>query len=352
MATRLMIPGPVTVEDDVLFQMGQQVQVHYGPQWTAIYNETLDLLKQVFATKDDMLMLVGSGTAGVDAAIASMTAPGETILVGANGHFGQRLAEIGQAYGLDVIVVEAPLGKPLKAADFDAALTKHPHVAVMAVVHLETSTTVLNPLEDIATVARQHDIPFIVDAVSSLGGVPLAMDDWGIDLCVSASQKCLGAPPGLTQIAVSQRAWDVMAAKPQRNHGWYLNLEIWQQHAINWGDWHPYPVTISTNTVLALRASLQSLLAEGVPNRIQRYSRLADRLRSGVRELGLELFTEEDCLSPVLTGIVSPQGLPSSAIVKFLGENDIKIAGGFGDEMKERIFRVGHMGAMISEADI
>ena len=122
--------------------------------------------------------------------------------MGANGHFGHRLVEIGQFYGLNVIVVEAPLGKPLKAADFDAALTQYANTAAVAVVHLETSTTVLNPVEDIARVSCRHGVPVIVDAVSSLGGVPLSMDDWGIDLCASASQKCLGAPAGASMVAV------------------------------------------------------------------------------------------------------------------------------------------------------
>lgn len=353
MTAKLMIPGPVMLEDDVLFQMGQQAQPHYGPEWTAIFNETIDLLKQVFETKGDVHILVGSGTAGVDASIASLTAPGETIVVGANGHFGHRLAEIGQSYGLNVIVVEAALGQPLRVVDFDAVLTQHPNAAAVAVVHLETSTTVLNPVEDIARVARQHDVPVIVDAVSSLGGVPLSMDDWGIDLCASASQKCLGAPAGLAQVAVSQRAWGIMASKPHRNHGWYLDLQVWQEHARKWSDWHPYPITMPTNTVLALRASLQGLLAEGVANRIQHYSNLANRLRSGIRELGLKLFASEDCLAPVLTGVISPDGIPSSQIVNYLlNEHGIKISGGFGDEMKERIFRVGHMGPTLTESDI
>jgi alanine-glyoxylate transaminase/serine-glyoxylate transaminase/serine-pyruvate transaminase len=350
---KLMIPGPVMLEDDVLFQMGQQVQPHYGPQWTAIFNETIDLLKQVFETTGDVHILVGSGTAGVDASIASLTAPGETIVVGANGHFGHRLVEIGRFYGLNVIVVEAPLGKPLKAADFDATLTQYANAAAVAVVHLETSTTVLNPVEDIARASSRHGVPVIVDAVSSLGGVPLSMDEWGIDLCASASQKCLGAPAGLAQVAVSKRAWDIMASKPERNHGWYLNLEVWQEHARKWSDWHPYPITMPTNTVLALRTSLQGLLAEGVTNRIQHYSRLASRLRNGLRELGLRLFASEDCLAPVLTGVISPDGVPSSEIVNYLlNEHGIKISGGFGDEMKERIFRVGHMGPTLTESDI
>lgn len=353
MANRLMIPGPVTVEDDVLYEMGSQVQPHYGVQWTLLYKETIALLKQVFETTGDVLILVGSGTAGVDASIASLTAPGETIVVGANGHFGHRLGEIGQSYGLNVIAVEAPLGEPLNPADFEAVLARQSDVAAVAVVHVETSTTVMNPVEEIASIARRHDVPLIVDAVSSLGGVKLPVDELGIDLCVTASQKCLGAPPGLAQVAISPRAWQIMASKPQRHHGWYLNLEIWQHHAEKWSDWHPYPITMPTNLVLALRASLQSLLREGVPNRLQRYQRLARRFRGGLRDLGLQLFVAEEHLSPVLTGIVSPDGIPSSTIVNFLlDEYGIKISGGFGDEMRERIFRVGHMGPMISEHDI
>lgn len=353
MSHKLMIPGPVTVEDDVLLQLSSPVQAHYGPQWAAIYHETTGLLKQVFKTKGDIHILAGSGSAGLDAAIGSITAPGETIVVGVNGYFGQRLAIMGQCYGLNVITVEAPYGQPLNPADFDSALTQHADAALVALVHLETSTTVLNPVEAIAAVVRQHGVPLMVDAVSSLGGVPLDMDGWGIDLCGTASQKCLGAIAGLAPVAVSARAWDIMASKPQRNHGWYLNLQIWQEHATHWGDWHPYPITMPTNSILALRAGLLSLLAEGLENRIQRYSRLAKQLRDGIQSLGLRLFASEDYLSPVLTGVMSPDGIPSSRLVSYLlNECGIKITGGFGDEMKERIFRVGHMGPTLTEADM
>jgi alanine-glyoxylate transaminase/serine-glyoxylate transaminase/serine-pyruvate transaminase len=232
-------------------------------------------------------------------------------------------------------------------------LTRQRDVVLVAVVHVETSTTVMNPVEQIASITRRHGVPLMVDAVSSLGGIRLPVEEWGIDLCVTASQKCLGAPPGLAQVAISPRAWQIMASKTQRNHGWYLNLEIWQQHAQKWSDWHPYPISMPTNLVLALRASLQNLLREGIPNRMQRFQRLASRLRGGMRDLGLRLFVPEEHLSPVLTGVVSPDGIPSSAIVNYLlDEHGIKITGGFGDEMREQIFRVGHMSPVISEQDI
>ena len=353
MPVRLMVPGPVTVEDDVLHEMGSPVQVHYGPEWTAIYKETTALLQQVFQTRADVHILVGSGSAGLDAAVGSMTAPGDTVLIGCNGFFGQRLVAIGQDYGLNVVPVEAPFGRPLEPSAFDRALAQHRDAAAVVVVHLETSTTVLNPVQEIAAVAHDYEVPVLVDAVSSLGGVPLAMDDWGIDICMTASQKCLGAPPGLAPVAVSPRAWAIMDRKPQRSHGWYLNLQTWRHYATEWNDWHPYPVTMATNNVLALRAGLQSLVADGLDRRFQRYRDLARRLRDGLRRLGLELFTAEDQTAPILTGVRSPDGIPSSQIVNYLyEEHDIKISGGIGDELKDKIFRIGHMGAAITEADI
>jgi alanine-glyoxylate transaminase/serine-glyoxylate transaminase/serine-pyruvate transaminase len=348
-----MIPGPVMVEDEVLRQMSRPAQAHYGPEWTAIHKETTGLLRQVFQTQGDAFILVGSGSAGLDAAIGSLTAPGETIIVGSNGFFGQRLAAISRGYGLNVVPVEAPFGEPLEPSDFDRALAQHPGAAAVVVAHLETSTTVLNPLQAIVEVARRYDAPIIVDAVSSLGGVPLPMDAWGIDICVSASQKCLGALPGLAPVAVSPRAWAIMDSKPGRHHGWYLNLQVWRKFAQEWGDWHPFPVTMPTNNVLALRAGLQSLLADGLDARFRRYEALATRLRGGLRALGLRLFASEEHLAPILTGVYSPDGIPSSRIVNYLyTECGIKISGGFGDEVKERIFRIGHMGAAITEADI
>jgi alanine-glyoxylate transaminase/serine-glyoxylate transaminase/serine-pyruvate transaminase len=353
LATRLMVPGPVTVEDDVLHEMGSPVQVHYGPQWTAIYKETTALLQQVFQTQGDVHILVGSGSAGLDAAVGSMTAPGDTIVIGCNGFFGERLLAIGHGYGLNVVPVEAPFGRPLDPSAFDRALAEHPDAAAVMAIHLETSTTVLNPIQEIAAVARRYDVPFMVDVVSSLGGVPVAMDDWGIDICISASQKCLGAPPGLAPVAVSPRAWAAMERKPQRQHGWYLNLQTWRYYATEWSTWHPYPVTMATNNVLALRAGLHSLLAGGLDQRFQRYRELARYLRDGLRGLGLSLFTAEDEMAPVLTGVRSPDGVPSSQIVSYLfAEHDIRISGGFGEQLRDKIFRIGHMGAAITEADL
>ncbi len=353
MTARLMIPGPVRVAEEVLREMGGPVQAHYGAEWTAIQRETLSLLQQVFQTKHEAFLLVGSGSSGLDAAIGSLTVAGETIIVGANGFFGDRLTQIGTDYGLQIVRVEADLGQRLDPEGFSEALDRHPDAAAIALVHLETSTSVVNPLQEIASVAQMHGVPIIVDAVSSLGGLPLPVDAWDIDICVSSSQKCLGAPPGLAPISISERAWEIMASKPGRGHGWYLNLETWRRFAKEWADWHPFPVTMATNNVLAVRAALRSLLAEGLETRIARYTGLAMRLRNGVRELGLEPLTPDDQLAPVLTAIYGPEGIATSEIVRFLLENhNLRISGGLGEDLQDRVFRVGHMSPLTNEADI
>ena len=353
MPYKMMIPGPVSVEENVLREMGSPVRAHHGAEWLAIYKETIDLLKLVFKTRSDVHILIGSGSAGLDAAIGSLTEPGEKVIVGKNGFFGERLCEICREYGLNIVTVDSPLGEPLDPAAFAETFDHHPDAAALIMVHLETATAIVNPLSEIALEANKRRVPVIVDAVSSLGGVPLEFDEWKIDICVSASQKCLGAPPGLATVAISQLAWEVMDAKPQRNHGWYLNLQTWRRFAEEWAEWHPYPVTMATNNILALRAGLRSLLADGIEKRIQHYTQLALRLRDGVRKLGLQPFTPDDQLAPVATAIYGPTGVPTGEIVHYLfDEHDIMISGGLGESLKDRVFRVGHMGKMINEEDI
>jgi alanine-glyoxylate transaminase/serine-glyoxylate transaminase/serine-pyruvate transaminase len=348
-----MIPGPVPVSEEVLKVMGAPVRAHYGATWTAIYNETVELLKNVFRTQGDVHILVGTGTAGLDAAIGSMTLPGEKIIIGNNGFFGDRLSQIAMSYSLEPIEVKSPLGQLLDPEWIAQAMDQHPDAGAVAVVHMETSTTIVNPVQGICNEANKRNIPVVVDAVSSLGGIPFDMDAWNIDICVSASQKCLGAPPGLAPVAVSNRAWEIMKAKPNRGHGMYLNLETWRHYSEDWADWHPFPVTMATNNVLALRAGVRELLEEGLEAMMERYRYLALRLREGVRQLGLEPYTSDEHLCPVATAVYGPEGVSTGEIVSFLLEkHQIKIAGGLGEGLKDRVFRVGHMGPSTNEQDI
>jgi alanine-glyoxylate transaminase/serine-glyoxylate transaminase/serine-pyruvate transaminase len=349
---KLMIPGPVEVSEEVLHAMGSQVQAHYGPAWTAFYNETLGLLKKVFNTSGDVFLMVGSGTVAIDACVGSALSTGEKIIIGNNGFFGDRLVSVAQAYGLNVIEVKAEWGKRLEPNDFQSALRQNPNAKAVAVVHLETSTTILNPIEEIGPMVRTHGGIFIVDAVSSLGGVPFEMDRWCIDFCASAVQKCLGAPPGLGPVAVNARGWEAIDRNPQKNHGWYSDLRTWRKYAIEWGDWHPSPITMATSNVVALHAALEQLMQEGIETRLARYKSLALRLRGGLRRLGYRLFTPDEEMTPVLTAAYCPEGVSSHEIVAYLSDQyHIKISGGLG-ALKEKMFRVGTMSPLVSKDDI
>ena len=350
---KLMIPGPIQPEDDVLRAMGSPVQPHYGPEWIRIHNDTLEMLRRVYGTSGDTFVLVGSGSSALDACLGSALSTGEQIVIGVNGWFGERLTAIAQSYGLEVIPVSAPWGDTLDPADFDLAFREHPQARLAAVVHLETSTTIVNPIEAIGRVAMQHGRVLMVDAVSSLGGIPLRMDEWGIGLCASASQKCLGAPPGLATVAVSPAAWSLIDRAPDKNHGWYLNLRVWRQYATDWAAWHPFPITMATNNVLALRAGLQGLLTEGIDARMERYRALALRLRQGLRRIGMTPYTPDDRMAPVLTAAYGPPGVRTSEIVSYMAEvHHTKIAGGLGDQLVDKIIRIGHMSPSVRQSDI
>jgi alanine-glyoxylate transaminase / serine-glyoxylate transaminase / serine-pyruvate transaminase len=349
---KLMIPGPIQPDPDVLAAMGEPVRAHYGPSFLKLYTETLERLRQVFNTQSDLFLMVGSGSVAIDACLGSSMSTGEKVLVGINGFFGERLKAIAESYGLKVVPVTAELGTPLRAEDFDAAFSQHPDASAAVVVHLETSTTVVNPIEEIGAVIRKYGKFFIVDAVSSMGGMPFKMDEWGVDLCPTASQKCLGAPPGLAPVAVSQRGWEAINRNPNKGHGWYGDLRVWKWYATNWNDWHPYPITMATNNIAALNVSLEQLLKEGIPQRMKRYRRLALCLRDGLRQIGMQPFTSDEMMAPVLTAAICPPGVSSGEIVAFMEtERHIKISGGLGS-LKEKIIRIGHMSPVLNEGDI
>ncbi len=349
---KLMIPGPVQPDSQVLAAMGAPVRPHYGAAFTRYYMETLDLLRKVFETRGDVFVMPGSGTVAIDACIGSAFSTGEKILVGVNGFFGERLISVAESYGLNVVRVDASWGEPLRAEDFQAAFRRHADAKGAAVVHLETSTAVINPVAEIGAEVRKAGGVFFVDAVSSLGGLPVRMDEACIDLCASASQKCLGAPPGLAPVAIGARAWEVIDREPNKAHGWYGNLRIWRQYFVDWGDWHPFPVTMATSNLVALRTGLDQLLAEGIPQRLERYRQLALRLRASLRRIDMQPFTPDERLAPVLTAAYGPNGINTEEIVKYLEEaHHIKISGGLGD-LHGKIFRIGHMSPTVSEADI
>jgi alanine-glyoxylate transaminase/serine-glyoxylate transaminase/serine-pyruvate transaminase len=345
---KLMIPGPVDAEDDVLAAMAEPTLPHYGKEWLAIYWETIEHLQQVFGTKNDLFLVTGPGTAGLDAALGSLTRTGDKVLVPNNGFFGRRLGTVARSYGLDVHTVTAPTGQPLDVAAIRQCLIDEGDIQALAVVHLETSTAVLNPLQEIAAVAGEFDVPLIVDAVSSMGGIPLPVDEWGIDICVTVSNKCLASPPGLAPMAISQRAWEQMDRKAGRAHGWYLDLRVWKDYAINWGSWHPYPTSMPTNNVVALLVSLRHILDEGMEAYYARHTQAARTVRERLMQLGFQMLTPEAHTSPLITAMYGLPGMDIDDLRRYLLEEwQIMISGGL-DDLAGKIIRVGHIGRAAS----
>ena len=350
--SKLMIPGPVEVAPEVLAAMSSPVEPHYGPEWVTKFGRVNELLKQVFQTQNDVFIMAGSGSCAIDASIGSSLQTGEKIIIGNNGFFGDRLVSIAEHNGLEVVEVKEEWGKKLDAQKILDTLKTHPDAMAVAVVHGETSTTILNPIDEIGLELKDRNVIFIVDAVSSLGGVQCLVDGWGIDLCVSASQKCLGGIPGLAPVAVSPKAWKFINRSEENTHGWFTDLRVWQKFAQEWGSWHPTPITISSNVVNGFLVALEMLIDEGIDKRMERFHQLALSLRKGLWELNLNPFTPDDDLNPVLTAAYSPSGVDSEEIVTYLKEaHHIQISGGLG-VLKPIIFRVGHMSPVIMLEDI
>jgi len=344
MRAKLFIPGPCEVDERVLAAMAQPTPKHYGPEWLEVHHEVLGLLKQVFQTQNDLFMIPGAGSAALDMALGSLLQPGDTVIVGNNGFFGERIGSIASACGLRTVFFTAPQSQPLDPADLRRVLAQEPEARAVAVVHHETSTTVLNPLQELAKVAHEAGLPIIVDAIASLGGVELPVDKWSLDVCVTVANKCLECPPGLTFISTGPKAWEWIDRNESQTHGWYLNLRTWRKYAIEWGAWHPTPVTMPTNNVLALRASLRQILDNGLEAHIARYRRAARAVRRGLEAVGFEMLVAEPFASPIATAVKARLEFEVSELIEYLAQaHSIYISGGIGP-LRGKIFRVGHMG--------
>jgi alanine-glyoxylate transaminase/serine-glyoxylate transaminase/serine-pyruvate transaminase len=341
---KLYTPGPGDVDEDVLASLATPVIRHYGPEWLEIYHETQGLLKQVFKTQNEIFFVPGPATSLMDMALGSLLASGEKIIVGQNGFFGERLANIARGYGLQTILLEAPLGEPLDPDELSRLLKQHPEAKVVALVHHETGTTVMNPLRQLARLASQAGKTVVVDAVSSLGGADVRVDDWGIDVCVTTPNKCLEAVPGIGFISVSPRAWQLVDSQEPTNHGWYLNLKTWRYYATEWGAWHPTPVTLPTNVILAARTSLLKIVEMGLEAHFEKYRQASNAVRQGLRSIGFEMFVKDEFASPIVTGVCRRTEFELDEMSQWLvDQHEMAIGGGLG-ELSDKMFRVGHLG--------
>jgi alanine-glyoxylate transaminase/serine-glyoxylate transaminase/serine-pyruvate transaminase len=346
--SKLFIPGPGDVDDDVLEAAARPMLRHYGPEWMGIYGELQTLLKQVFRTQNDLFLVPGPASALLDMAIGSLLAGGQKIIVGHNGFFGERLIAIAKAYELTVVPFTAPLGRPLEPDLLRRLLGENPDARAVALVHHETATTVVNPLRTLAEAVREAGRVIVVDAVSSLGGIELPVDEWGIDICVTSSNKCLEALPGVGFVSVGPRAWELVDGHPGRGHGWYLDLKTWRQYAQEWGSWHPTPVTMPVNILLGVLARLRKIVGGGLEEHQAKYVRASRIVRAGLRNAGFEMFVPDEYAAPIVTAV---KARPEFAVAELIGwlekERNLVVGGALG-ELAGKIFRVGHLGKAAS----
>lgn len=347
----LFIPGPAGADAEVLDALARPITPHYGADFVREYNECRERMKRVFRTTHDLYLMVGPGTAALDGAMASALPDGSRVLVPANGWFGARMGRMFKAHRAEVEIMEFPLDGAIDADRVVERIREEPRLTAVGWVHHETSTGVLNPVREIATAAREHGVLSIIDAVSSVGGTELAVDDWCVDLCVSVSNKSLASQPGIAAISVSPLAWEAIDANPD-TRSWYLDLRTWRAYDTTWAAWHPYPTTVPPGLVYALNVALGKLLDEGLERRLERTRAVCDRVRSELRALGFEMFVPDEVASPVTTSVVARDDLPADDLVANLQRrHGIYISGGL-DDLHGKIFRIGHMGSAIREEEV
>ena len=341
----LMIPGPTEVSEEVRQELAKPVTPHYGSDWVGIYKETIEMLKTVFKTTGDMFVLVGSSSAAMEASVMSAIEPGDRVLVELSGTFGLRFKEIVEAQGGKVVPLNVVLGKAVDPEDVKRILERDPGIKAMTLVHNETSTGVTNPARELGEIAKEHGLLYIVDAVSSLGGIELRTDNWSVDFCITGSQKCLEAPAGLAMMSVSEKAWKAMERRKEPIRGWYLNLQNLSRYSTMWSHWHPQgPGTMATTLFMGLRLAARNILVEGVENRGERHKRAAKAVRAAMRAMNLELFVRDNIASNTVTSVRIPLRVSGEDLLKTMrDEHNIIIAGGVGPT-EGKIFRVGHMG--------
>lgn len=346
----LMTPGPVKLQAQVLEKLSEPVQADYGKSWASKYNNVLLLIKRLFNTKGEVIITPGSGSCGLDSCISNSLSINDKIIVFSNGFFGERLIEIANQYHLLVRSISKKWGIEIDMVEAEELIRLNLDAKLIAIVHHETSTGMINPIERIGNLANKYNIPTLVDAVSSIGGLPFLMDDWHVDFCVTASQKCLGTIPGLSIIAISPKGLEIIKNNKNPLCGWYNSFLVWMDYQKKWENWHPYPITISTNIILSLETSLCILFNEGLKERNKQYSNQKQLIKEKISIWGIEEFLASN--NPLLSVLYTHERVLSSEIIYFLeNEIGIKIANGLG-ELSNKVLRIGHMSPAILNDEI
>ncbi len=338
----LLGPGPSMVSPRVLRAMATPLVGHLDPEFLTVMNQVQQLLRYVFQTKNELTIPIsGTGSAGMEAALVNFIEPGDNVLIGVNGYFGERLYDMADRLGAHVDRLERPWGEVFDPDEVASALRQKAYKLV-AIVHAETSTGALQPhVAEIARAAHEHGAILVLDTVTSLGGVPVEIDAWDVDVAYSGTQKCLSCPPGLAPITVGPRAREILRSRKSKVPNWYLDLTMVERY---WGNERTYHHTAPITMNYALREALRIVAEEGLEARFARHRTNAEMLWAGLEELDLPPFVPLSHRNPTLTTCQLSPGIDDAGVrSRLLKEYNIEISGGFGP-LKGKIWRIGLMG--------
>lgn len=346
----LLGPGPSNVHPRVQAAMAAAMVGHLDPYFITIMEDTMSLLRYVFRTRNELTFPVsGTGSAGMEACFDNFLEPGDVAIIGVSGLFGERMVDNAQRCGAEVIPVNAEWGRIIEPEAIEAALKAQKRVKLLALVHAETSTGVLQPLAEASRLAKEYGALFMVDTVTSLGGHEVAVDDWGIDICYSGTQKCLSCPPGLAPLTANQKAISALRARTQKVKSWYLDLSLLASY---WSSSRFYHHTAPVCMIYSLHEALALIAEEGLEARVQRHLKHGAALHAGLEAMGLKLHAQEGHRLSSLTSVRIPSGVDDLRVRKrLLNEFGIEVGGGLGP-IKGKIWRIGLMGHSSTQENV
>lgn len=346
----LLGPGPSNLHPRVFRAMASPILGYLDPEFLAVMDNTMALLRHLFQTENELsITLPGTGMSAMEAAVCNVVEPGDEVVVGVHGFFGQRLAEIIERHGGTAVRVEVDFGQVIGADQIETALDAHPDAKMVAVVHGETSAGIRQPLKDIGMLVREREKLFLVDTVCSLGGAHIPVDEYLIDICYSGGQKCIGGPAGISCITLNDRAMAVIDSRSRPVDTWYLDLTLIRKY---WLSDRGYHHTAPGSLIYALHEALRLVQEEGLQERFARHQKCGDLLKAGLTQLGLELFGDPENRLPMLTCVMIPDGVDDAAVRgRLLQDYGIEIVGGFGP-LKGKAWRIGLMGYSCSERNV
>jgi len=346
----LMGPGPSNVNPRVLLSMSNPMIGHLDPEFLVIMNEVQELLRWVFQTNNKFTLPVsGTGSSGMETIFANCFERGEKVIIGVNGVFGRRMCEVCEKYGIIPVKIEEEWGKPIKFDDVLETLENNKDVGGIALVSGETSTGVYQPLDEVGKLCKEKNLIFMVDAVTTLGGMPVEVDKWNIDACYSGTQKCLSCPPGLSPVTFSDKAIEKIKNRKTPVETWYMDMTMVEKY---WSDERVYHHTAPISMVYALRESLRIVNEEGLENRFKRHKRNSNALFAGLKELKIVPLVEDIYRLAPLNSVRIPEGVDDAAVRgEFLNKYNIEVGSGLGD-LKGKIWRIGLMGESSTEKNV